>query len=492
MKRKLLLFTLLVIVMNGTLFAKNEEKEIFDILVEYRADIPEGVIKKVRKEMGTDTYRYPRIHDSWIENPEGKSIDLNGNVLFPEIDYKECKQVSPTHFELDDFYYLTGHKKGVVRADGKVIVPVENRMLHYFPLFNIIVAQVDWETYGSPNKGQVKIYDYFGNLLYSFDDVSNIVGIEPLYTYGNQPKEIKMNVGAKEEKLTFERYRSDEEQDLISRYYCDGPQAVTYNIIRQLCASNKKGDQKKALKLLEYFILNIVPQDDFNNRNSTLAWDVTIRQLACVNYTKDYSYFGMGDNANHHGFPFRYVYIRDDERGPHMLMNNPNLPKNDGLAAQAEQLMWLAYNDYENKKMRNQERAEMWLAVLGVLSNALGQNGSYTPASGSGTSINTTSIPPIQTGNSMLDQTVVSPEVMGAAISAGWQPESPSTTSDTSTSTSSHSTTGKRICHACFGKGIHQACNGTGNLVAFGNKRLEKCTGCNGTGKCPHCNGGYY
>lgn len=493
MYRYLLITILMTVFLPVTILSKNVEKDYFNLVSQYRQDIPAEVIKQVKKEMGNSESGYPIIHDSWIENPLGKSIDLQGNELFPEIDYNQCSPVSPTHFELRKVHY-GNHNAGVIRTDGQMIVPMENVKLQYYPLFNLIIAQVDWDPFGHniPRKGQVKIYNYYGDLLHTIDNVTSFNPCE-LGMYNTKSVKLLLKTDEGDKELIFTRQRTHYEQDQVTKFYSEGPQAATYNIIRDLCASDKKGDQKKAMDLLDYYMFYILPEDNYAGKNSSVSWDATLRYLACVNYTKDYKRMNWNDGC-FRPIPYQFLYM-PDLMEPQLATVNKELPQVVELASQVEPLLFLAVNEYEQKKIRDAQRAQTWLAVLGVLANSLSTTGGYVPvAESKNTTSPTVTVPQVSTGKSYLEQTSISPEITGMAMSAGWVPETTSTPSSTSTSTSTgtSSSSTRRICHACFGKGIHQVCNGTGIQLAFGNKRTEKCSGCHGTGKCPHCNGGYY
>lgn len=480
MKNLTFIISFILLAINGTAIAKNEEKEYFNSLVQMREDIPAHVIKQVKKDMGYFSDSYPRIHDSWIENPYGLSIDLQGNTLFPEFSYIGCKQISPSHFELKSRNGQIDNK-GVVRTDGTVIVPMENGKIEYFSKFNIIYAYVGWEPNGlfGPNKGQVKVYDFYGNLLRTID---NVTRVSTPYDLKELSTTFKTDAG--DIKLNFPPYRTDKEQDQITKFYSDGPQATTYNIIQNLCSSNKKGDQQKAVELLTYYINYILPDDHFARTYSSACWDATLRYLACVNFTKDYKKILPSEENS--GFCFT---------GPtpafpaQLALINKGLPEVIELAQQAEPLLMIAANECQQKQIKEEQRMQAWMTVLGVLANSLNSTGGYKPMSGSNYTTNTTTIPTDNTGKTT--QTNINPDIMGASVSAGWSHESPSGSNSNSTSTT-HSSS-KRTCHACFGKGTHQSCNGSGTQLAFGNKRTEKCSGCHGSGKCPQCNGlGYH
>lgn len=491
MDRSVIIMILAMLCLSGAASAKSREKEQFNLLAQYRTDIPAEVIKKAKNEMDFDA-SFARIHDSWIEHPHGKSIDLQGNVLFPNMDYTYCKPVSPTHFELGKFN-SSRSKYGVVRTDNTVIIPMDNFRLDYFPRYNIIIAYVDWDPsgYDVPKKGKLRIYSYYGDLLHEIDNVTSVGSYDlKYYSYKNAKVNVVTDSGTKE--LNFPLVRTDYEQDNITKFYSDGPQAVTYNIIRELCASNKKGDQKKALDLLDFYANHILPNDNFANESSSIIWDATIRYLACLNFTKEYSRLAFDNYDKEPSFHYRMRYAPGVP--PTILKHpNPGLAQIPELAQQAESLLNLAVNELQQKQIRDEQRRQTWMAVLGVLANSLSATGGYTPLSGANYTSNTTTVPQINTGKTMLEQTSISPEIVGAAITAGWAPETSSSSSSSSTTTQHSSSSSKRVCHACFGKGQHQACNGSGTQLAFGNKRTEKCSGCHGSGKCPQCGGtGYH
>lgn len=481
------IFTIIIaIILQISGHAANYERDYFNILAQYRPDIPSEVIKNVKRDMGYFDDKYPRIHDSWIEHPFGKSVDLQGNEMFPDVDYQNCKQLSPSHFELSNFKNRISYK-GVVRTDGTIIVPIENIDLEYYPLYNVIIAKLDWYEYGYsvPKKGKVKIYNYYGDLLYTFDGVSKII---PLWGI-QEGMEITTDHGV--QRITFSHHHTDREQDNLIKFFTEGPQACTYNIIRYLCASNKKGEQKKAMDLLDYFMMYILPGDTFSLSYSSVGWDATLRYLACLNFTKDYSRIDVTQGRLRHA---NYHFICPANGNNGMLKGIKHvLPEAEEMAIQAERMLNEASGGLYNKQMAAEQRRQTWLTILGVLSSAISSGGVYESSSSTAATGGNVNLGMSSAGKSMLEQTHISDELMGAAIVAGYVPESPSlSSSNTPSHQESHknsSTSNGRICHACFGSGVHQVCNGSGTQLAWGNKRIEKCSGCHGTGKCPHCSG---
>lgn len=139
--------------------------------------------------------------------------------------------------------------------------------------------------------------------------------------------------------------------------------------------------------------------------------------------------------------------------------------------------------DLMNARQANEaHRQAVMLKVLNMISGLI-THSNYT----SGTTVS--SVPStLGTGQSMLDKTYVSPEIMGAAISSGWTPENSTTVHGTTKSSTSHSTN-SRICHGCYGTGKCPHCHGAGRYAPNLNGHIVDCTACNKTGVCHLCKG---
>lgn len=471
---------------------KKEYKKVFEILSKYRTDISPDVLKKAKKEMnGISDYEYCKIHDSWIENPYGKSTDLKGNVLFPDITYTKCKQISPTHFELGK--YSLGIKYGVARTDNKIIIPIENQKLDYHPESNLIVAFVDWEPYSyQKKKGLVKIYDYNGTIVREIPNCSEFLMLTPLSDYSTGTA-IKWtdDTGKHEDIMTnCVFHRSVYDLDLITSFFYEGPQAVTYNIIRDLFSSKNKKEQEEALLILDYFMISILPEDTYSRTMSRVAWDATCRKLAYLNTVKLNSAM-LAKDCMAYRYLFDPSFFANGTKPSLWNISKKCLPEIKLLHDKAQVLLDNAVNICYNRMIKQAERERVWAAVLGVLAGGMNGNNQFSTTGTAATNTSKTATQPYTVGNRMIDKTTVGNEIMGAAIMSGWTPEAPQ--SKPSSQSSATSSTSRRVCHACYGNKKHQACNGSGIQLAFGNKRTEKCSGCHGSGDCPQCNGtGYH
>lgn len=94
-------------------------------------------------------------------------------------------------------------------------------------------------------------------------------------------------------------------------------------------------------------------------------------------------------------------------------------------------------------------------------------------------------------GPRMIDQTSVSAELTGAAITSGWTPDYPTTATQSATQHSgSHS---GNICHGCFSSGKCSVCNGQGRYAPNMDGKYIDCTACGKSGSCKQCGGtGYH
>lgn len=192
-------------------------KDAYKILLEHRTDISPDVIKKVKEWL-----RDPIFHDSWIENPLGKSVDLNGNELFPNIAYRGCREISPVLFELKAENVRT--HKGLVRSDGTIIIPLKHKELLYFPEIGVIVG-ISEKFYQGEDKAYV--YTYGGALI------KEIPEAKYFHRYGDK---LKWSKGAIDKGLEMDipEYAigyTVTELENIAAYYYKGAQAVTFNVI---------------------------------------------------------------------------------------------------------------------------------------------------------------------------------------------------------------------------------------------------------------------
>ena len=83
----------------------------------YRDDIGKDVIDMMKKQWGT--LGIP--HGDWIERTRGKSIDIHGNTLFPDIDYNSMFEIYPGKYIISN----RNEQHGLINRSGQLLVPMD-------------------------------------------------------------------------------------------------------------------------------------------------------------------------------------------------------------------------------------------------------------------------------------------------------------------------------------------------------------------------------
>lgn len=96
------------------------------------------------------------IHDDWIENRCGKSIDFQGNVLFPQYDYTALEEAC------DSFIVITiNDKKGIITRSGRLVVPCCYDSFNFLYLSQGLLVATEKDRLHNGDK------DYDWNLIYT-------------------------------------------------------------------------------------------------------------------------------------------------------------------------------------------------------------------------------------------------------------------------------------------------------------------------------------
>lgn len=124
----------------------------------YRTDISKEVLAQTKKW----PEKYGILHGDWIENTNGKSITLKGEVILPQYDY--------TQLELfcDSFYVMkVGTRRGVVTRSGRQVVPFS-----YWKLsFRRINEGLIFGMQNNAGTGKVDVYSTQGQKVCELDNV---------------------------------------------------------------------------------------------------------------------------------------------------------------------------------------------------------------------------------------------------------------------------------------------------------------------------------
>ncbi len=152
---------------------------------DYRSDIDKKVLSKTRK--WTDGYGI--LHHDWIENPNGKSVDLYGEEILPQYDYTQLDRWC------DSLYVMkVGTRRGVVTATGRQVIP--------FAYWNMNFKRIDqgliFAQQNAAGTGKVDIYTTEGQKVCEKSNVRSIDAyydatynyVEVYCTYYNEQAEV--------------------------------------------------------------------------------------------------------------------------------------------------------------------------------------------------------------------------------------------------------------------------------------------------------------
>lgn len=128
---------------------------------DYRKDISREVLAMTKKWPD----KYGILHDDWIENTNGRSIMLTGEVILPQYDYTQLELYS------DSLYVMkVGSRRGVVARSGRMVVP-----FNYWKLnFKRICEGLIFGQQNAAGTGKVDVYTTEGQKVCEMDNVQFI------------------------------------------------------------------------------------------------------------------------------------------------------------------------------------------------------------------------------------------------------------------------------------------------------------------------------
>lgn len=279
----------------------------------YRKDVSKEA-KKVMK----DWYSTGVLHGDWIENKNGKSIDLQGNVLFPEVDYCRMTQIMLGVFMVED----RNQKKGVVEEPGRMMLPMRYDDIYCYPNQGLIKGVV-----GKYPQCTVDYYSTDGFLLFSAQNVKPDLDNDPFHFFYNFDQEVfEYSIGNEK------HYKDAHGRDLTSKYLpADGARLqhsdkekrelrarVAYANNAWIKLANEamgKGDYRKAWELLDiYSKFDLLGSDNIGTSVEMLFITAGFR---CAYATRQYDLIVNGYSANGDMAPwgFGHTYYIYKENG---------------------------------------------------------------------------------------------------------------------------------------------------------------------------------
>lgn len=265
---KRLVLALIASVVCCTLAAQSKSE--MKLAYEFRTDIPKSVLKTTRSWPD----KYGILHHDWIENLNGKSIDLQGNVLFPQYDYTQLER------HCGRFWVMTvGGKKGVVDNSGTVLVPFEYDAINFYYITDGYVSA--WKK-GDLGRGKrIKIADKASlQTMWDADTATfnNNAWVDRYAYYYNQKKYRKA-------KYCIDYYTRFEQVDMYSTQTLPLFQQVRYNLLIL--------EQRKDYATVVDFVKESrLPGTHFDASKMALVLDhpeiYSLEQLEMVNREVDY------------------------------------------------------------------------------------------------------------------------------------------------------------------------------------------------------------
>ena len=476
---KWLLFTLVLFmpaeyavgqVFSHTIFDESTKKQAF----KYRNDVSKEA-KKVMK----DWYRIGVLHSDWIENDNGKSIDLQGNELFPNLDYRNLIQIMLGVYMAEN----SNKKRGVVETSGRLLLPMKYDEIYCYPNQGFIKGVV-----GKYPENTVDYYSTDGFFLFTVRGINPNLLDDPTLCHYN------FNTGVFEYKLGGEyHYKDAIGRELTSKYLpTDGMRLqrsdrenrellarVAYSTnawIKLATEAMGKGEYKKAWELLKIYNIFDMNGSDFAGTSVDLLY-ISVA-LQCAFSMRQYDLIVNGYSAAEPLTPWLGLtyYIDKDNTGQAVPSKWFNSFK-DYYAASArsemEQLVGVCCNIVNAAKRHMPSNMTSWNTTVNQVSQSVNLSAS----------------------NVIVNFPGVAPEA-GVYTGGTYESGNSMTSSNTSISTSNESSTSKtsdnapnKVCSPCAGTGRCHACNGKGHYQPSIGSPEVKCSSCRQTGVCTLCKG---
>ena len=482
--KRLLRLCLILILSVPVMAADMPQHALLKRALKERKDISKEALKVMK------SWLYPGVgvpHSGWIENEFGKSIDLQGNMLFPEQDYVHMKQI------MDGVYMLENrqHKKCVISAQGHMMLPF---------VYDHISVQETWGVIkgmkGSRSSCDVDYYSTDGLFLFTaegieWDEGSDATGCHfdfenNVFTYklkgqwhyadatGNETT--SKSLPASQSRL----FRCEKEE--MERR---GRIEYANNVwIKMADEAMQAGKYKKALDYLDYYQrFDYLGSSSFFTSANILFYTTAMK---CAYALHDYDYIVEDSYFPGNGYQLSFSslnsYIEKDASGRAVISDYYKQLKNGLVApsAQAETEMLLnVCCDIYNAALANKSRKTTRVNIY---------KGGFTQPV-----INTS------TWNQVI--TTVGQSIQNTAAdfkfnSAGVLPEGmvvsgsvPTEENYQSHQEDTREEPLKKMCRSCLGNGRCPLCNGKGYYIPSIGAPEVKCNKCHQSGVCTLCNG---
>ena len=459
---------------------KKRMKEAYKL----RVDIDRKVLAKTAKwplECGI-------IHSDWIECLNGKSIDLQGNELFPQYEYNELKLYCKNYFVMT----VKGHK-GVVKRDGKQLTDFKYDHFDFTK-----VSSGFFMAFTQKDSPKIDIYSVEGRLIHT---LNNAIWAEASYL----PNENLLNItyeNTNKERLTkkiFPDGKSESDQgnhpkltimDFAEVYSDDLLTLMNDPIGRQVMTpiTDNYGNSsiKQALFMLEYY--NEFERSRLISPESYPNLLLLKNLLSCYYQQKNYEKVLNILNGTDPAFrplPFKFdlakkeAQLNDLQTQFDDTFSSVSSPAGKfGNCADTFKELYsnsldgmkgtLTLSKLKENEQRRQQRKSALNAAIGF---GIGQVFDLNPISGSSSS-------------SSAKSSASSSAKKKKASSSGNNDEKDVEFEDIEM---------HEKCPVCDGKGYCKSCGGKGTKIYTAKRGTEVCASCNGSPKCKSCDGrGYH
>ena len=432
----------------------------------YRIDIDKKVLAQTRKW----THGVGILHADWIENPDGKSIDLQGNVLFPQYGYTSLQRYCGGLFVM-----TVQGRSGVVRTDGQRLTPFEYDRFDFQHVTDGLLLAV------KEAEAQTDVYTTEGRLLQSvtdavetyasYDTLSNLVTIEYVDRHQQPHVERLFPDGTAPasggEHAAMQPLPTDQVVTDVVTLFTHGWMQMGLS-----CMHMKK--EPKAVFCLEYFADYDRQRMPFHDSFFSIKYYNALLQayVGTEQYQKVIDIV-RGSDPYFQLLPFKFdaaagrlemdeTYPMADALCPHIAADLNGLNESYQLALHADEAKAIKEQQRAERRERN---AQLWGAALGMAM--------------------------VGAANIFMDRhSTPSATKAASAPRKGVSSTSASTSGGDSSEPEFEDVEEHEKCTVCDGLGHCKYCDGKGTKVYT--NQVKVCAACNGHPKCSACDGRGY
>ncbi len=463
--------------------------------------------KDIDKKILDMTKRWPSkvgiLHSDWIENQNGKSIDLQGNEMFSQYDYTGLEQYC------DSFFVMTVNgRKGVVSKSGNQIIGFD-----YWGFdFSYVNQGVILATCNAIGTGGVDVYNLLGIRLCKLDKYSFFMSIyhseynhqEIVYSDGDNLRHTKLFYPDGEMVCPnhFENGFVMDGRDSVAHHFNDTIVKVpVLNKEKQHVVMDIKDEKeireqdqkdydnntwivqfqrlydakmyKEASYCLDYY--NLYERKSLRSVYSMPNYNLYFNNLKCHYEIGDYELIMnaiKGKDPNYIAPKGMQFSPRDNQLKPVLksLYSKEDNNEIDGMVTCLNDIYQNSIKAYNELELRRQRNAQVWGAVLEGVATGM--------------------VKGIASGSSSTGSAVSRPS-NSYSVSSGANQSSSSSNGSAANNSGELVTVEKHIpCRLCDGTGVCKICKGTGKGVYGG--KVSRCGACDGHPKCSSCKGTGY